>query len=181
MTSALKLGVHQLLGGAAVQPGCPIKTGNPDRACGEHRNFDPVHQHQRLNLKWAASKQQGGELASADTTPRTKTTAVQITWLSPTFPRHPCRHIQRIHPSTSSAAPTAFRGASRRFIPHLGRGIRPPHDACCTLHSPRLNADNVTKPGQLIVRTRHRSGKSNAHLCVNYKGHAFWKQRAEAL
>ena len=60
----------------------------------------------------------------ADTTPRTKTAAVQITRLSPTFPRHPCRHIQRIHPSTSSAAPTAFQGASRRFIPHLGRGIR---------------------------------------------------------
>ena len=39
-------------------------------------------------------------------------------------PRHPCRHIQRIHPSTSSAAPTAFQGASHRFIPHLGRGIR---------------------------------------------------------
>jgi transposase-like protein len=70
-----------------------------------------------------ASKQQGGELASADTTPRTKTAAVQITRLSPTFPRHPCRHIQRIHPSTSSPAPTAFQGASRRFIPHLGRGI----------------------------------------------------------
>jgi transposase-like protein len=56
--------------------------------------------------------------------PRTKTAAVQITQLSPTFPRHPCRHIQRIHPSTSSAAPTAFQGASRRFIPHLGQGIR---------------------------------------------------------
>ena len=69
-------------------------------------------------------KQPRGELASADTTPRTKTAAVQITRLSPTFPRHPCRHIQRIHPSTSSAAPTAFQGASRRFIPHLGRGIR---------------------------------------------------------
>ncbi|MBM3545258.1 MAG: IS6 family transposase [Alphaproteobacteria bacterium] len=41
-----------------------------------------------------------------------------------TFPRHPCRHIQRIHPSTSSAAPTAFQGASRRFIPHLVRSIR---------------------------------------------------------
>src|SRR5665811_1366460 len=63
-------------------------------------------------------------VASADTTPRTKTAAVQITRLSPTFPRHPCRHIQRIHPSTSSAAPTAFQGGSRRFIPHLGRGIR---------------------------------------------------------
>jgi hypothetical protein len=63
-----------------------------------------------------ASKQQGGELASADTTPRTKTAAVQITRLSPTFLRHPCRHIQRIHPSTSSAAPTAFQGASRRFF-----------------------------------------------------------------
>ena len=56
--------------------------------------------------------------------PRTKTAAVQITRLSPTFPRHPCRHIQRIYPSTSSAAPTAFQGASRRFIPHLGRSIR---------------------------------------------------------
>jgi hypothetical protein len=22
----------------------------------------------------------------------------------------------------------------------------PPHDACCPLHSPQLNADNVTKP-----------------------------------
>ena len=71
-----------------------------------------------------ASKQQGGELASADTTPRTKTAALQISRLGPTFPRHPRRHIQRIHPSTSSAAPTAFKGASRRFIPHLGRGIR---------------------------------------------------------
>ena len=60
-------------------------------------------------------------------------------------------------------------------------GHPPPHDASCPLHSLQLNADNVTKPGQLIVRTRHRSGKSNAHLCVNYKGHAFWKQRAEAL
>ena len=70
------------------------------------------------------SKQQSGELASADTTPRTKTAAVQITRLSPTFPRHSCRHIQRIHPSTSSAAPTAFQGASRRLIPHLGRAIR---------------------------------------------------------
>src|SRR4029077_6526467 len=30
----------------------------------------------------------------ADTTPRTA--AVQITRLSPTFPRHPCRHIRRI-------------------------------------------------------------------------------------
>ena len=34
-------------------------------------------------------------------TPRTKTAALQITRLSPTFPRHPCCHIQRIHPSTS--------------------------------------------------------------------------------
>ena len=72
---------------------------------------------------WRAVEQ-GGELASADTTPRTQIAAVQITRLSPTFPRHPCRHIQRIHPSTSSAAPTTFQGASRRFIPHLGRGIR---------------------------------------------------------
>src|SRR5713101_7381907 len=78
----------------------------------------------RLARSGLASKQQGGELASADTPPRTKTAALQISRLSPTFPRHPCRHIQRIHPSTSSAAPTAFQGASRRFIPHLGRGIR---------------------------------------------------------
>jgi putative transposase len=53
--------------------------------------------------------QQGRKFASADTAPRTKTAAVQITRLSPTFHCHPCRHIQRIHPSTSSAAPTAFQ------------------------------------------------------------------------
>ena len=52
-----------------------------------------------------------------------------------------------IHPSTSSAAPTAFQGASRRFIPHLGRGIRHRMTPVAPLHSPRLNADNVTKPG----------------------------------
>ena len=51
---------------------------------------------------------------------------------------HPCRHIQRIHPSTSSAAPTTFQGASRRFIPHLGRGIRHRLTPACPLHSPRL-------------------------------------------
>ena len=28
----------------------------------------------------------------------------------------------------------------------LGPGHPPPHDACCPLHSPQLNADNVTKP-----------------------------------
>src|SRR6266511_4121835 len=27
-----------------------------------------------------------------------------------------------------------------------GPGHPPPHDACCPLHSPQLNADNVTKP-----------------------------------
>jgi hypothetical protein len=53
-----------------------------------------------------------------------KTAAVQITRLSPTFSRRPCRHIQRIQASTSSAALTAFQETSRRFIPHLGRGIR---------------------------------------------------------
>jgi transposase-like protein len=38
---------------------------------------------------------------------------------------------------------------SRSFAPvhsALGPGHPPPHDACCPLHSPRLNADNVTKP-----------------------------------
>src|SRR5665811_554318 len=28
----------------------------------------------------------------------------------------------------------------------LGPGHPPPHDACCSLHSPQLNADNVIKP-----------------------------------
>jgi hypothetical protein len=40
-------------------------------------------------------------------------------------------------------------GISRSFAPiHSALGPRhpPPHDACCPLHSPQLNADNVTKP-----------------------------------
>jgi hypothetical protein len=44
---------------------------------------------------------------------------------------------------------------SRSFAPvhsALGPGHPPPHDACCPLHSPRLNADNVTKPLELIGR-----------------------------
>jgi hypothetical protein len=83
----------------------------------------------------------------ADTTPRTKTAAVQITRLSSTFSRHPCRHIQRIHPSTSSTAPTAFQGASRRFIPHLGCPIlRRPMTPVARYLSPQMNADNMTKP-----------------------------------
>ena len=32
----------------------------------------------------------------------------------------------------------------------LGPGHPPPHDACCPLHSPQLNADNVTKPGGVL-------------------------------
>jgi len=38
---------------------------------------------------------------------------------------------------------------SRSFaLVHSARGLRhpPPHDACCSLHSPRLNTNNVTKP-----------------------------------
>jgi hypothetical protein len=100
-----------------------------------------------------ASKQQGGELAPADTTPRTKTAAVQITWLSPTSPRHPCRHSQRIHPSTSSAAPTAFQESFAPVHSTPGLGHPPPHDACCPLYSPQLNADNVTKPALLLFFT----------------------------
>jgi hypothetical protein len=40
---------------------------------------------------------------------------------------------------------------SRSFAPvhsALGPGHPPPHDACCPLHSPRLNADNLTKPSE---------------------------------
>jgi len=74
----------------------------------------------------------------------------KITRLSSTLPRRPCRHIQRIHSPTSSAAATAFGDRiSRSFAlvrPALGPGPPPPHDACCPLHSPRLNATNVTKP-----------------------------------
>ena len=43
---------------------------------------------------------------------------------------------------------------SRSFAPvhsALGPGHPPPHDACCPLHSLRLNADNVTKPWRRIV------------------------------
>ena len=43
-------------------------------------------------------------------------------------------------------------GISRGFAPvHSALGPRhpPPHDACCPLHSPQLNADNVTKPSSL--------------------------------
>jgi hypothetical protein len=28
----------------------------------------------------------------------------------------------------------------------FGPGHQPPHDTCCPLHSPQLNADNLTKP-----------------------------------
>ena len=44
-------------------------------------------------------------------------------------------------------------GISRSFAPvhsALGLGQPPPHDACCPLHSPQLNADNVTKPAQRL-------------------------------
>ena len=43
---------------------------------------------------------------------------------------------------------------SRSFAPvHSALGPRhpPPHDACCPLHSPQLNADNVTKPPEKVV------------------------------
>ena len=42
-------------------------------------------------------------------------------------------------------------GISRGFAPvHSALGPRhpPPHDACCPLHSPQLNANNVTKPSE---------------------------------
>jgi hypothetical protein len=48
---------------------------------------------------------------------------------------------------------------SRSFAPvhsALGLGHPPPHDACCPLHSPQLNADNVTKPARLCCK-RQRS------------------------
>ena len=98
----------------------------------------------------------------------TKTEAVQITRLSPTFPRRPCRQIQRIHSPTSSAAPTAFQGASRRFIPHLGRGHPPPHDACRPLQSPRLNANNVTKPDRVFRRAIQHIQESIRALAGRY-------------
>jgi IS1 family transposase len=46
---------------------------------------------------------------------------------------------------------------SRSFAPvHSALGPRhpTPHDACCPLHSPRLNADNVTKPDEGLAAAR---------------------------
>ena len=37
----------------------------------------------------------------------------------------------------------------------------------------RLFLQVLAIDGQLIVRARHRSGKSNAHLCGSYKGISF--------
>ena len=42
---------------------------------------------------------------------------------------------------------------SRSSVPvhsALGLGHPPPHDTCCPLHSPQLNADNVTKPFKIL-------------------------------
>jgi hypothetical protein len=46
---------------------------------------------------------------------------------------------------------------SRSFAPlhsALGLGHPPLHDACCPLHSPQLNADNVTTPLVEMKRLR---------------------------
>jgi hypothetical protein len=40
----------------------------------------------------------------------------------------------------------------------LGPGHPPPHDACSPLHSPQLNADNVTKPHLVLPGTERRGG-----------------------
>jgi len=57
----------------------------------------------------------GGELASANTTPRTKIAAVQITRLTPTFPRRSCRHVRMIERVRASVAPVADFGALSTF------------------------------------------------------------------
>ena len=63
---------------------------------------------------------------------------------------------------------TAFQGASRRFIPHLGRGHPPPHDACRPLQSPRLNANNVTKPDRVFRRAIQHIQESIRALAGRY-------------
>ena len=93
-----------------------------------------------------ASKQQGGELASADTTPRTNNCSgsnhpAQSNVSLPSMPPHSTQ-------SPINVICCADR-ILRSFAPvhsALGPGHPPPHDACCKLHSPQLNADNVTKP-----------------------------------
>ena len=59
------------------------------------------------------------------------------------------------------------RPQSRSFAPvHSALGPRHPrpHDACCSLHSPQLNADNVTKPLQVKpgLTNSARPGSSHA-------------------
>ena len=62
---------------------------------------------------------------------------------------------------------------SRSFAPvhsALGPGHPPPHDACCPLHSPRLNPDNVTKPSSVYddaSLTRQADGSQRAMRQVN--------------
>ena len=49
----------------------------------------------------------------------------------------------------------------------LGPGHPPPHDACCPLHSPRLNADNVTKPVPVFLRhDRHLGAHRKDHFAA---------------
>ena len=43
----------------------------------------------------------------------------------------------------------------------LGPRHPPPHDACCPLHSPQLNADNATKPWRGIGRSRPSASRTN--------------------
>jgi hypothetical protein len=56
---------------------------------------------------------------------------------------------------------------SRSFAPvHSALGPRhpPPHDACRPLHSPQLNADNVTKPPNTLFPRDIRTGREK-FLC----------------
>ena len=39
-----------------------------------------------------------------------------------------------------------FWQSKRIYSDNAGLRHPPPHDACCSLHSPRLNTNNVTKP-----------------------------------
>jgi len=43
----------------------------------------------------------------------------------------------------------------------------PPHDACCPLHSPQLNANNVTMPNNLIT-TLDLNSSSEGNIQVQH-------------
>jgi len=135
--AALKL-LRKLLKSQGVHPETIVtdKLASYGRGAGPRaRRPPPTRRH--------AGQQSRRELASRDTTTRTKTAEVQIAGLSPKVPLHPRRDLQRFQPSAPSdppahAAPVSHRSASSvgggdgfDLSRGVGRGFRGLADLTC--------------------------------------------------